>query len=343
MHPPTSPFPGVAVAQRLARPPSSIHPAKAWNLAARRATRSALRRGLQPVEAVHATRPAPTHLGYAPGVKRTPSVVALEAALALQPDLLARFGPGVSDAAIETFQRALGLPVPDDLLAFHAFRDGTVFAPSIEPTVLGYRVHRLEDILESKRHWDELSLEYEALPLEQRRAHAHWALWRRDWVPVLSNDHEVVALATEACFEGSPGQIISFDFKGGGGWAVQHASYAGWIDTLTALAAERLFDHHLVDTSVRGVWRRINPATRWFDQELPPGEEPSWPAEPVVIPVLPFTPGDAVTIVGGAFAGKPARFVSAVPETTRLRVEVSVFGQTAAVEIEASEVEPPPR
>lgn len=69
----------------------------------------------------------------------------------------------------------------------------------------------------------------------------------------------------------------------------------------------------------------------------------AWPSEPSVIPVLPFAPGDAVTILGGAFAGRPARSVSAVPETARLRVEVLVFGQTAAVEVEASEVEQPMR
>lgn len=103
----------------------------------------------------------------------------------------------------------------------------------------------------------------------------------------------------------------------------------------------RASERPVLDTAVREVWRRITPPTRWFDQELPPGEEPTWPTEPLVIPVLPFAPGDAVTIVGGAFAGKPARFVAAVLETTRLRVEVSIFGQTAAVEIEASEVELP--
>ncbi len=272
-------------------------------------------------------------------MKRTPAVLALEAALALHADLLARFGPGASDDELEAFRQALGLPVPDDLLAFHAFRDGTLFTPGAEPTVLGYRVLRLEDILQTKRHWDELSLEYEGLPPGERRAHAHQALWRRDWVPLLSNDHEEVALATQACFDGPPGQVISFDFKGGCGWSVQHASYAGWIETLAALAAERLFDHHIVDAAVRDVWGRINPPRRWCDQELPPGEEPAGPSEPLVIPVLPFAPGDAVTILGGAFAGKPARFVAAVPETTRLRVEVSVFGQTAGVEIDASEVE----
>lgn len=274
-------------------------------------------------------------------MKRTPAVAKLEAALAPHPDLLARFGPGAGEAEIEAFQQALGLPVPDDLLAFHAFRDGTVFAPSSEPTVLGYRVYRLADILDVKQSWDGLSRDYEALPREQRRAHAHWALWRRDWVPLLGNDHEQVALATEACFDGPPGQILSFDFKGGCGWTIRHVSYAGWITTLAALAEERLFDHHLVDTAVRAVWSRFNPPARSFDQELPPGEETTWAMEPVAIPVLPFKAGEAVKIIDGAFEGKPATFVEAVPETTRLRVEVSIFGRTAVVEIESHQVELP--
>lgn len=266
----------------------------------------------------------------------------LEGVLSQRPEVLARFAPGATSAEIEAFRSAVGLPLPDDLLAFHAFRDGTVFRPEGGPTIVGLHVLGCTRIVETKRGWDELAARYDDLPAEERRARAHWALWQRMWVPILADDHQVVALATEACFDGPPGQVISFDFEGGGGWRVEHASYADWIRTLTALAEEGLCDATRGADAVETLWRRLNPTSRWIDQEMSPGEVQTraWPPERVEVP---FRPGDTVRIVSGPFGNTPAAFVEAVPDTTRIRVQVRVFGRSAITEVELADVELPAR
>ncbi len=272
-------------------------------------------------------------------MKPTPAVLHLEATLSRRPELLARFAPGATPEALEAFQRAVGVPIPDDMLAFHAFRDGTVWTSGGHITVLGFQVQGLDQILETKRHWDQLSIDYETLAPEERYRRAHWALWRRDWVPLLADDHQQVALATEACFDGPPGQVICFDFKGGAGWTVEHDSYADWIHTLSALAEEELFDHHRVNVAVEAVWGRFNPHVRFIDQELPPAPPgaveaaSTWVPEPAPLPVIPFKPGDPVTITDGAFVGKPATFVEICAEGQSIRVELTVFGRVTTVDI----------
>lgn len=266
-------------------------------------------------------------------MNRTPAIARLEAVLSQHPDLLARFAPSAPSAELEALRSAVGLPLPDDLLAFHAFRDGTT------STILGRRVLSCAHIVETKRAWDELATRYDELPPEERSR--HWGHWRRSWVPILENDHEVVALATEACFDGPPGQIVSFDFKGGTHWTVEHASYADWIRTLSALAEEGLCDASRGADAVEELWRRLNPD--WRAIAIPVSEQVDIDAgapEPMDIP---FAPGDAVKIVSGPFESKPAVFVEAVPDLMRIRVQVTVFGQSAVVEVSIHDVEVPVR
>lgn len=264
-------------------------------------------------------------------MSRTPEVARLETVLSQQPELLARFAPGATGAELEAFRSAVGLPLPDDLLAFHAFRDGTT------STILGLRVLSCARIVETKRVWDRLATQYDELPPEERAR--HWGHWRRSWVPILEDDHEVVALATEACFDGPPGQVISFDFKGGTHWTVEHASYADWIRTLSALAEEGLCDAGRGEGAVEALWRRLNPGLRSI--VMPPSEEVDTHARTPEPMDIRFTPGDPVTIVSGPFESKPAVFIEAVPDLMRIRVQVTVFGQSVVAEVSIHDVEGP--
>ncbi len=268
-----------------------------------------------------------------------PPMARFQDVCAKHPERFARFAPGATAAEIHALQFAVGRPLPEEMLAFHAFRDGTMG----QQMVLGYEVLGTSRIVDVKQMWDGLARDYENLPPEDRRARAHWALWDRAWVPVMSRDCEEFALATEPCFGGPAGQIVSFDFKGGGGWAVRHTSYSDWLFTLSALGEEDLFDAHIADGAVEALWRRLNPPTRWIAQEMPSGDAPQddWKPPPVVVPFIPFKAGDVVKVVGGAFEGKPATFVEVVPDTSRVRLKVSVFGASEVVEVEAREIEVP--
>jgi transcription antitermination factor NusG len=84
------------------------------------------------------------------------------------------------------------------------------------------------------------------------------------------------------------------------------------------------------------------PTLRWIDQEMSRGEAQTcaWPAERVEVP---FRPGDTVRTVSGPFGNTPAAFVEAVPDTTRIRVQVRVFGRSAITEVELADVELPAR
>jgi len=58
------------------------------------------------------------------------------------------------------------------------------------------------------------------------------AFWNRAWYPIATSSVEVFAHDPVGCFGGPPGQVVSFDFKGGDDWFV-FASLVEWLTAFT--------------------------------------------------------------------------------------------------------------
>lgn len=91
-----------------------------------------------------------------------------------------------------------------------------------------FRFVSLEDVERQREQWAALVRAWEEGTSEEF-AHAHW---HRDWSPVASTAHVQWAFDPRGCFGGAPGQLVSFDFKGGEGWDV-YPSLAEWIRALS--------------------------------------------------------------------------------------------------------------
>lgn len=83
--------------------------------------------------------------------------------------------------------------------------------------------------LESERAmWNNLVDDFEAGPSNT------WnhAFWNRAWLPLATSSVELYAFDPIGCFGGAPGQVVSFDFKGGDSWHV-FPSMTTWLSALT--------------------------------------------------------------------------------------------------------------
>jgi cell wall assembly regulator SMI1 len=187
------------------------------------------------------------------------------------PGLASRFAAGATEQQIKGLSEALALDLPEELLAFLSHFDGnaeprwnddsqeyegeeeTLFADST------LRLLSVDGILREKSAWDDLASGYEAMDDEEREENRHRAFWNRAWVPFLTSEAEVFAIATEPCFAGPAGQVVWFDYKGHDCWEVRHESFSDWLRTVSAML-ER--DASAFDEAVQ---RENNPRWRFIE------------------------------------------------------------------------------
>jgi cell wall assembly regulator SMI1 len=197
------------------------------------------------------------------------------------PERLGRMASGVSEEQLHAFQDAIGLALPTEFVALYRHFDGTRLMVIDEKSgeILGDERTLLPDrltlcslarILSSKANWDGLSRKFEAMSSEERRDHFHYGFWHRAWIPFLSGDGRQWALATEPCFGGPSGQVVSFDYNGHDYWDVEHESFADWLRTISVLIDE---DVPAFDPRETEINRRLNPNAGFI--KLPPAQSPA--------------------------------------------------------------------
>lgn len=81
---------------------------------------------------------------------------------------------------------------------------------------------------ETRRFWNGLC---EAFETGRSEIWNH-AFWNPAWYPLAQSSVEVYAYDPVGCFGGAPGQVVSFDFKGGASWHV-FPSIDAWLSALT--------------------------------------------------------------------------------------------------------------
>ncbi|NDJ51655.1 MAG: hypothetical protein GYB68_01060 [Chloroflexi bacterium] len=143
-----------------------------------------------------------------------PLVDQLAAGFAAQPELEAElFNPGAKEEAIAAFKAEIELDLPD---SFYAWHNGSRPGEMIEH---GQELLSLEGILATKKSWDDL---------ERANSFKRWhpgTWWNLAWVPFIEmGGWFIKVIDTKGCFEGRPGQIISFDYKSESGRHMEHAS-----------------------------------------------------------------------------------------------------------------------
>lgn len=75
---------------------------------------------------------------------------------------------------------------------------------------------------------------------------------------------------------------------------------------------------------------------------MPSAEVETYAALPAPVDI-PFTPGDAVRIVSGPFEGTPAVFIEHACDLMSIRLQLTVFGRSAVVDVPIANVEVPAR
>lgn len=283
--------------------------------------------------------------GERPIMKDVDALERLKSSVAADAARLALFAPGAPAEALEAYRRDIGVPVPDALLALHAWRDGSRRWEGARPEawICGRRLYSLAQSLDVKQTWDEYAARFPALSPDEQPDHAHWALWSPAWIPLMGHDSQEVALATVPCFGGPAGQIVSFDFKIGGGWKVEHASLSDWLATLAALAEASLLDAPDYDDRVRAVCAKLNPGA--FNVEMvDPTRADRFDARPPAAPAPP-APGDirvgaVVALTAGNFVGWSGTVLEVRPDGV-VQIELNVFSRKVTVEARASELAAP--
>lgn len=140
-----------------------------------------------------------------------------------RPVYYAQLRPGVSDEALDAFERRFGLVLPEAFRALYHWRDGQR-AECDEGLEGMFMLSSLERIAEAKELLDGMiGYDFEDP-----------AWWRASWVPFLDNgngDHLVVDLGAED--GGVPGQVCSFwhDWEDR---AVRAPSVEAWLTELVA-------------------------------------------------------------------------------------------------------------
>lgn len=91
-----------------------------------------------------------------------------------------------------------------------------------------FRFLPLAEVAAHKELWDRLSRDFEAGGSD------NWshALWNREWTPLAHTAHEQWAWDPVGAFGGAPGQVVSFDFKGGQEWLIT-PSLADWVKVMS--------------------------------------------------------------------------------------------------------------
>lgn len=258
---------------------------------------------------------------------------------------LALFAPGAPAEALQAYRREIGVPVPDALLELHAWRDGSRRWEGERPEawICGRRLYSLAQSLDVKRSWDDLAARFPALSPAEQPDHAHWALWNPAWIPLMGHDSKEIALATAPCFGGPAGQIVSFDFKIGGGWKVEHASLTDWLATMTALAEASLLEEPEYDDRVRAMCAELNPGAFSVDM-IDPNSADRFDARPPAAPAPPapadLRVGAVVSLTAGKLAGQSGTVLEVRPDGV-VQIELSIFGRKITIEASASEVAAP--
>jgi hypothetical protein len=84
------------------------------------------------------------------------------------------------------------------------------------------------ELEKARQFWNELVEAFEA----GRSGTWNHAFWNTAWYPLAQSSVETYAYDPIGCFGGAPGQVVSFDFKGGDDWHV-FASVSAWLSALT--------------------------------------------------------------------------------------------------------------
>jgi len=248
------------------------------------------------------------------------------------------FASGATEPEIEAFRAAVGFPVPDDFFDFYRRFNGTK-PMEMNAFGRGLRLGSLESVLRTKAMWDGFAAELETMTVEERRAKAHFGFWHPRWIPFLDDwSAREWVLATVPCFGGPAGQIICFDFKGGSGWRIEHASFEDWLLTMAAIVEE---DVPRYDDREGELRRRINPTAGHVSLPDDPTDPARFtrPHSGLPKPPLAFARGDAVKLVSGWFAGKTGRVVEVDLIERTVSVELEVWGAVRTLACDGADLE----
>jgi cell wall assembly regulator SMI1 len=149
--------------------------------------------------------------------------------------------PPATESQISTFKahlQAWNIPdLPEIFYDFYRWHDGCLYDSDCYNHEFFDEGHifSLDGIIAEKRMWDRLEdddtfSEYEP---------GCW--WNKAWIPFLYRpDWWVAVIDTKGCFGGTPGQILSFDFKSAGDKFVQCASFEQWVEIKLAYLENNL-------------------------------------------------------------------------------------------------------
>jgi cell wall assembly regulator SMI1 len=211
-----------------------------------------------------------------------PDVARLVAFVADHENVAERFAPGAPPEQIDRLAGLVVGRIPEALVDLYSWADGTrriAFQPEFRDEARWFetrddRLLSVDGVLSAKKQWDEQALAFSKLSAAEREHHWSWGFWHTDWIPLCDSEASLVALAVTPCFAGPEGQIISFDFKGGTQWTIEHSSVGDWLRTavevLTAEAGERVDEGEGFDRGDAVELRvRLNPKSGWV--EIPMG------------------------------------------------------------------------
>ncbi|MEG5139740.1 MULTISPECIES: SMI1/KNR4 family protein [unclassified Microcoleus] len=188
------------------------------------------------------------------------------------PDAQNLLNSGAIETEIDLFKNRYQQSLPETFYDFYRWYNGSVYESSENKWLLpfehGRSILSLASIVNEKKFWDTQSL----VNFQQWRPGEYW---NKAWIPFMKvDDLWLRVVDTKGCFDGVPGQIISFDCKNEPFRSIECDSFDKWLETVIAkIELECLFkEFHEIgleeEKAIFAIDKRINPNRHSVELEL---------------------------------------------------------------------------